>query len=63
MLLSKISSNGQTTIPLEIRRALQLKTGDKVIFIRNDRGEITLHNLSNSVLTDVQRAVTGGAGK
>lgn len=32
MLVSTLTSKGQTTIPMEIRKALQLKPGDKVVF-------------------------------
>lgn len=32
MELAKISSKGQITIPLEIRKKLGLKEGDKVLF-------------------------------
>jgi len=32
MLLSTLTSNGQATIPVDIRHALSLKTGDKIIF-------------------------------
>ena len=34
MNLAKLSANGQITVPVEIRRALGLKEGDKVLFIR-----------------------------
>ena len=58
MNLAKISINGQITIPIEIRRALKIKTGDKVVFFRKDNGEITMNNLSGSTIADVQQAVT-----
>ena len=32
MELAKVTSKGQITIPLMIRKKLQLKTGDKVFF-------------------------------
>ena len=32
MLLSTLTSKGQATIPAEIRHALDLKSGDKIIF-------------------------------
>lgn len=34
MLISTITQKGQVTIPKTIRNALQLKTNDKVIFVR-----------------------------
>jgi antitoxin PrlF len=42
MLASTLTSKGQTTIPVEIRRALNLHTGDKVTFeIKNHTAVIT----------------------
>ena len=35
MNLAKISSNGQITVPVEIRRRLGLKAGDKILFFQN----------------------------
>ncbi len=32
MNLAKISANGQITVPVEIRRLLGLKSGDKILF-------------------------------
>jgi len=32
MNLAKVSANGQVTVPLEIRRKLMLKEGDKLLF-------------------------------
>ena len=32
MNFAKISSNGQSTVPVEIRRLLGLKSGDKILF-------------------------------
>jgi len=46
MNLAKISCNGQITVPLEVRRALQVKTGDKIVFLYKSNGEITIKNLS-----------------
>ena len=61
MNLAKMSSNGQITVPLEIRRELKIKTGDKIIFMRNKQGEITLQTLSESALMEVHRAVASNA--
>ena len=46
MNLAKISSNGQITVPVEIRRRLGLKAGDKILFFQNKNGEIVLSNAS-----------------
>jgi len=55
MNLAKISGNGQITVPMEIRRELNVKTGDKIIFIRNSRGEIIMQSLQQSPLMQAQR--------
>ena len=36
MLLSKLTSKGQATIPAEIRQALHLKPGDRITFVIQD---------------------------
>ncbi len=56
MNLAKISTNGQVTIPIEIRRKLKLKSGDKILFLERDNGEIVLSNASLSALLRAQKA-------
>jgi AbrB family looped-hinge helix DNA binding protein len=53
-LVSTVTQKGQVTIPKDLRDSLHLDTGDKVEFIRNDRGEI--------VIKPVTRKVTEVAG-
>ena len=40
-LTSRLTSKGQATIPVEVRRALQLKEGDKVVF-EMKKGKVTV---------------------
>ena len=40
MNLAKISSNGQITVPAEIRRLLGLKSGDKILFLQKQNGSL-----------------------
>ena len=47
MNLAKVSTNGQLTLPIEIRRRLGIKSGDKVLFIQNPDGDIVLRNASD----------------
>ena len=51
MNLAKISTNGQITVPVEIRDELQLKAGDKIVFIRNKDGEVIVQNLNRATLS------------
>jgi antitoxin PrlF len=40
-LASRLTSKGQATIPIKIRRVLNLKEGDTVVFVL-ERGKVTL---------------------
>ena len=42
MNLAKISANGQITVPIEIRRLLDLSPGDKILLYQNPRGEVVM---------------------
>jgi antitoxin PrlF len=42
MAESTITSKGQTTIPIEIRRRLKLKTGDRIEYVVEPDGKIVL---------------------
>lgn len=42
MALATVTSKGQITIPIEIRRKLRLKAGSKVDFVENKAGELVL---------------------
>ena len=59
MNLAKISANGQITLPIEIRRQLGLKSGDKVLFLKNSNGEIVLNNASAQAMYNAQQAFAG----
>ena len=59
MNLAKVSANGQITVPVEIRRVLRLKEGDKVLFYQKENGEITVKNTSLVAIQEAQEAVSG----
>ena len=63
MNLAKVSSNGQITVPIEIRRALNLKPGDNVLFMQNENGQITIGNASTQAIYKAQAAFEGVAEK
>jgi AbrB family looped-hinge helix DNA binding protein len=60
MELAKITTRGQITIPLEIRKKLRVKDGDKVVFIEQD-GRIIMENSVMLALKTAQEAFKGEA--
>lgn len=61
MNLARISSNGQITVPVEIRRQLSLNAGDKILFFQNKDGEIVISNASISAIQKAQAAFSSAA--
>ncbi len=62
MELAKISSKGQVTIPIEIRKKLKLKEGDKVLFLE-DEEKIILKNSSLVALKEIQERMKDERGE
>ena len=62
MELAKVTSKGQITIPVDIRRKLGVKEGDKVLFVE-DRGRIYVMNSSMEALQKAQAAFSGEADR
>ena len=60
--VARISVKGQVTIPVEIRRKLSLKDGDKVVFMEKS-GEIVLMNSNRLAFEEFQRDMAGEAEK
>jgi AbrB family looped-hinge helix DNA binding protein len=60
--IARISVKGQVTIPVEIRRKLGLKDGDKVVFMEKS-GEIVLMNSNRLAFEEFQRDMSGEAEK
>lgn len=60
MELAKVTSKGQVTIPVEIRKKLGIKNGDKVLFIE-EAGRIYMMNSSMEALREAQMAFKGEA--
>ena len=61
MNLAKLSANGQITVPVEIRRLLGLKSGDKILFFQKQDGEIVVSNASSKSSRKAQAAFAGAA--
>mgnify|MGYP000997822086 CR=1 FL=1 len=62
MELARISSKGQITIPIEVRKKLNLKEGDKVLFIEED-DKVVIANASYMTFKKIQQAMQGEADK
>lgn len=60
MELAKVTSKGQITIPVDIRRKLGVKEGDKILFVE-EQGRIIMMNSSMDALRKAQAAFTGEA--
>lgn len=62
MELAKITSKGQITLPITIRRMLKLNDGDKVAFIEKD-GQYVLVNPTTLAFENARSAFEGEANK
>ena len=58
MELAKITSKGQITIPIQIRKMLNLKDGDKVVFM-TDGGKVIMENSTRLTIKEAQEAFEG----
>ena len=57
----RFQENGQITVPVEIRRLLGLKSGDKILFLQKQNGEIVVSNASAQAIRKAQAAFSGVA--
>ncbi|MDL2291220.1 AbrB/MazE/SpoVT family DNA-binding domain-containing protein [Desulfovibrio sp. OttesenSCG-928-F20] len=60
MELAKITTRGQITIPLEIRKKLKVAEGDKVVFFE-DNGRIVVENAAKLAFAQVREDFKGEA--
>lgn len=60
MEIAKVTSKGQITIPVEIRKKLNLKNGDKVFFIE-DQDKVFIINAAKASFLNLQKAFAGEA--
>ena len=61
MNLAKLTAAGQVTVPVDIRRLLRLKTGDKILFVQNEKGEVVIDNASVNAIRNAQKSFEGVA--
>ena len=62
MELAKVTSQGQITIPSDIRKYLNIRGGDKVVLLK-DNGRVVMANSTMLALRDMQEAFTGVADR
>ena len=60
MELAKVTSKGQITIPIDIRKKMGIKNGDKVLFVEAGN-RIYIYNSSMEALSEAQREFAGEA--
>jgi AbrB family looped-hinge helix DNA binding protein len=60
MEIARVTSKGQVTIPRDIRVKMDLKKGDKILFLEED-GKYFLQNSNSVVLSDFQKLMKGEA--
>ena len=60
MELAKITTKGQITLPINLRRQLNLKDGDKIAFIEKD-GQYMVANPTMIAFEKMQKAMKGEA--
>jgi len=61
MNLARLSQSGQITVPVDIRRKLNLNAGDKLLFWEKDNGEILVGNAAVMAIYKAQEAFSGAA--
>jgi AbrB family looped-hinge helix DNA binding protein len=61
MNLARVSSNGQVTVPMDIRRLLNLREGTKILFVQRENGDVVIENASINALIKAQEAFEGVA--
>jgi AbrB family looped-hinge helix DNA binding protein len=60
MELAKITTRGQITLPIAIRKKLNVSEGSKVVFLE-DKGRIIIENAGMLALKDAREAMRGVA--
>ena len=61
MFTATLDANNQITLPMEIRKQLRIRPGDKVQFVPSETGEVLLRNGSARALQRAQAAFAGAA--
>ena len=62
MDIARVTSKGQVTIPIGIRRLMNIKEGDKILFFEKD-GKIFVENAAMVAFDKIQKGFEGEAEK
>lgn len=62
MDLARVTSKGQVTIPIGIRRLMNIKEGDKILFVE-ENGKIFVENAAMVAFNKIQKGFEGEAEK
>ncbi len=62
MDIARVTSKGQITIPIGIRKLMNIKEGDKVLFLEQD-GKIFVENAAMIAFEKIQKGFDGEAEK
>ncbi|MCL1822860.1 MAG: AbrB/MazE/SpoVT family DNA-binding domain-containing protein [Oscillospiraceae bacterium] len=60
MEVAKITSRGQVTIPIDIRKKLGVREGDKIVFVE-DAGRVFVANATKVAFAQLREAFSGEA--
>ena len=63
MVLAKVTSKGQVTVPAEIRKKLNINDGNKILFYENEHGQIIIENANVNAFHNIKRVMEGEAEK
>ena len=61
MEVARLTTKGQVTIPIRIRKRLNLKEGDKVLFLEEENGRIYFENSALLAFNRIQGEMQGEA--
>ena len=62
MDIASVTSKGQVTIPIGIRRLMNIKEGDKILFFEKD-GKVFVENAAMVAFDKIQKGFEGEAEK
>jgi AbrB family looped-hinge helix DNA binding protein len=63
MEVARLTTKGQITIPIEIRKKLNVREGDKILFLEEENGRIYFENAALMAFNRIQDAMAGEAKK